>query len=219
MAADTDEMVEHKENIARTLALSDGVFAVAITLLVLDIRVPNGVTQGHLLAALLQLTPAVRSYIISFLVIGGYWNVHRSMFRTIRRFDGRLSWLNLFFLLSIAFLPVPTSLLDRYDAVVSVVFYALSMSITGMLSFLLWYYASYDHRLVDESLDERRIFHDIIASLIAPLVFLLSTGLAFVTIFAPTLPGPDLAELSWLLIWALSLLHDRRYRRNSSNNA
>lgn len=213
MSAGIDEQqAEHKENIARTLALSDGVFAVAITLLVLDIRIPSTVPPDQLLVAILRLAPNIESYVISFLVIGVYWNVHRSMFRAIRRFDAGLSWLNLLFLLSLAFLPVPTAVLGSYDTATSVIFYALSISLTGLLSCLLWTYVTWRHRLVNLDFEQRRMTHGIVSALIAPAVFLLSIGLAFVNIFAPVLNGPDLAQTSWLLIWVLIFLHNRRAR-------
>jgi hypothetical protein len=111
-----------------------------------------------------------------------------------------------------ASLPVPTSVLGRYHSVVAVVLYALCMAIVGLLTFSLWWYAAANYRLIDASLDAHIIFDRSIGLLIAPTIFLLSIGVAFINIFAPALPGPDLAEYFWLLIAVAQYIsgHKRR---------
>ncbi len=216
MAIDEDEWEGHKRNLARMLALSDGVFAVAITLLVLDIKLPENVSLDQLLTALFNQLPGFWSFVVSFLVVGLYWNAHRRTFHVVRRFDGRLTWINIFFLMSISFLPVPTSVLGRYDSVIAVVFYAICMTVTGLLSFSLWWYATARHRLVDATLDPRIIVFRGFMALVAPTIFLLSIGLAFINIFAPALPGPKLAEYSWYLIAIIMFTAGRRFRSGRS---
>jgi uncharacterized membrane protein len=98
----------------RLEALSDGVFAVAITLLVLDIRLPSGVAYGDLGGALLQLAPKILSYLLSFIVVGIYWGFHHAAFARLRRIDGAVVFLNLLLLLLVTFMPFPTILMGEY---------------------------------------------------------------------------------------------------------
>src|SRR3954471_2154145 len=101
----------------RVEAFSDGIFAIAITLLVLNVRVPLPDLTGHgstLLPALLHLWPAYLGYLISFFTIGIMWVNHHSMFALIRRTDRYFLLLSVFFLLWIAVLPFPTAVLAEY---------------------------------------------------------------------------------------------------------
>ena len=97
----------------RLEVFSDGVIAIAITLLVLDIKVPDS-HQGQLVHDLGQQWPTFAAYVLSFAVIGIMWVSHHSMFERIREIDRGLLFSNLLLLLGIAFLPFPTSLLAQY---------------------------------------------------------------------------------------------------------
>ena len=115
----------------RTVALSDGLFAIALTLLVLTITLPNlsGAAE-HLLAHRLrqQLPDQLFSYALSFAVLGLLWVRHHTMFRSIDRINATLIVLNLAYLALVAFLPFPTSLVGRYASQpVSVVIYAVTI--------------------------------------------------------------------------------------------
>jgi len=133
---------EKRTDSRRVLALSDGVFAVAITLLVLAIQLPDlpptrslMTLNTRLLQSLLALGPTVLGYIISFLVVGANWRVHRHVFRHIKRYDTAFLTLNLLLLLSVSFLPLPTSVIGRYPGSwVAVVFYALCLALTGVMT-------------------------------------------------------------------------------------
>ena len=100
----------------RVEAFSDGVMAIAITLLVLDLKVPplEDVENGHLVSALLARWPSYVAYLAAFLTIGIIWLNHRTLVDRIARFDARLHWLNLMLLLGVATLPWPTSLVAEY---------------------------------------------------------------------------------------------------------
>src|SRR5437660_9370808 len=101
-----------KPEMDRLMFFSDGVFAIAITLLVLQITVPiPGLSEHQLGDALRHLGPKYFGFVLSFLVIGRYWMAHHRVFEYIKRFDMPLVWLNLAFLLLIAFLPFPTAVL------------------------------------------------------------------------------------------------------------
>src|SRR3569833_4330037 len=98
----------------RLLALSDGVIAVAITLLVLDIRLPEGFgefSDGELWAALVALWPRLLAYLLSFYVIATFWFSHRSKFNAIVKTDGRLMWINMLFFLFVGLVPFTTNLI------------------------------------------------------------------------------------------------------------
>jgi uncharacterized membrane protein len=106
---------ERKHDPARVLALSDGVFAIIITLVVLDLHPPQ-LTRGRSLgAALREIRPSLVAFVISFVLAGMYWVGHRDLFGLVRRTDRGLVWLNLLYLLPLCLLPFGASLLGRFD--------------------------------------------------------------------------------------------------------
>jgi len=98
---------------SRLEAFSDGVFAIVITLLVLDIRFPE-VDYAQFSATLVSLPPRILAYVMSFIIIGLYWVIHHRSMHGIRKTDWGFLWLNILLLLCISFIPFPTSLLGRY---------------------------------------------------------------------------------------------------------
>ncbi len=113
----TDEPAEERAfDYARTVALSDGVFAIALTLLVLNITVPLLAPSQHgkLGAGLLDRQGEFESYALSFAVIALMWVRHHALFRVLIRIDTTVTFLNLAYLGSVAFLPYPTRVLGRY---------------------------------------------------------------------------------------------------------
>jgi uncharacterized membrane protein len=127
----------------RLEAFSDGVFAIATTLLVLEIKVPEG---GDLTEGLIQLWPSYLAYAMSFVVIGAIWINHHTMFDRFARIDQPLLLLNTFHLLFIAFLPFPTAVLAHalqagVGQVPAVVLYGGTLTVIGGLVTLMWFYA------------------------------------------------------------------------------
>jgi uncharacterized membrane protein len=185
--------------LGRIIALSDGIFAFAMTLLVVSIQLPalpEDVSSGEMALALLALWPKYEGYVISFLVIGLYWISHLHNFRYIRRSGRWLPWLTVVFLMTIAFVPFPTAVLSGYRLRdVSVAFYAASLTITGLTSWLIWWYASTEHRLVQRNLDPRQIRATSVGILITPIVFAVSIPIAFV--------NPQVATYFWLILFLL----------------
>ena len=116
----------------RLLAFSDGVFAIAITLLVLDVRLPalgSGPVADELPRAMFAMWPKALAYALSFLIVAVYWLGHHRLFEHIPRFDSRLAWLNIFVLMFVAVLPVPTSILAQYgDTPAATILYAVAAS-------------------------------------------------------------------------------------------
>jgi uncharacterized membrane protein len=137
------------EGLGRILALSDGVFAIALTILVIEIALPSHVADEHLRGALARLGPKYVAYVLSFLVIGRFWLAHHLAFRYIDRSDGRLLWLNLILLMMVAFLPFPTSVLGNYGNVPeAALLYGGAAVLTSGASAALWWYASSGGRLL-----------------------------------------------------------------------
>jgi uncharacterized membrane protein len=126
-------------NVDRLMFLSDGVYAIALTILVLDIKLPasfdtfrslpSQLLNDQLLKALEGLQSNIYAYIISFIVIGLSWRAHNLIFHYVKRYDTNIFWLNLLLLLSVAFIPFPTSVLALGINEVSVVFYASCLTI------------------------------------------------------------------------------------------
>jgi uncharacterized membrane protein len=180
--ATTGQPEERTIELERLIFFSDAVFAIAITLLVIDIKVPE-ISEGQAAAELANrvrdLYPNILSYVISFLVIATYWLAHHRLFSYIRRYDRRLLWLNLYFLMFIAFLPFPTGILGRYgDTFFATTFYIAFQVVIGLLLALLWTHATRGHRLVDPDLDSRVIRVQTARLLAMPVIFALSIGVA-----------------------------------------
>lgn len=130
----------------RLEAFSDGVFAIVITLLVLEIRIPE-VDYSQLKHALYELIPRVLAYVMSFVIIGIYWVGHHQSFQLISKIDGTFLWLNVLLLLCISFLPFPTILMGRYPLQgIPIVIYGLNLIATNATSFvMLLYLKSHPH--------------------------------------------------------------------------
>jgi uncharacterized membrane protein len=143
----------------RVEAFSDGVFAIAITLLILIVGIEHA-PQGDLGAELLDLWPAYIAYAVSFLTIGIMWVNHHMIFRHFARVDRPLLLLNIFLLMLIAFVPFPTRVVadfiksdaDRQDAAL---LYGITMTITAILFFAVWMYGS--RRLLRPDADRREV--------------------------------------------------------------
>ena len=179
----------------RLIFFSDAVFAIAITLLALEIRLPGEIAQEgnmELLQNLLVIWPKYLGYVVSFLAIGNFWVIHHRQYRYIERYDTRLMFINLLVLMAVAFIPFPTSVISENGNRTATILYALSASLVGLLSTGLWIYASYKRRLVAPDLETSIIRRGVSRNLIAPVIFLCSIGLAYI--------DPDLAKFSWILI-------------------
>lgn len=211
--ATATEPAERSTELERLIFFSDAIFAIAITLLVLDIKIPEipgTQAEAELPARLRDLAPNILSYVISFLVIASYWLTHHRIFAYIRRYDRRLLWLNIYFLLFVAFLPFPTGLMGRYgDTHFAFTFYALLQVAIGLLLAAIWWHASRQHRLIDAALGDREIRTQLLRILSVPLIFALSIGVAAAF-------GTTVGEFSWLLI-AFSRRLANRIVRHKNN--
>ena len=176
----------------RIEAFSDGVFAIAITLLIIEIGVPHledeppGTTLPQ---ALVGLWPSYLGYVISFLQIGVIWANHHNRFRFIERSDHGLLFLNILFLMCVAFIPFPTALLAEYlertasERETAGVIYAGTLAVTAVFFTLLWLYAA-ANRLVDRNLDPSLVRAMTRRYLLGTVAYLLVFVLAYVNVAA-----------------------------------
>jgi uncharacterized membrane protein len=151
----------HGMSVGRLEAFSDGVLAIVITLLILDIRVPNAAT-GHLGRELVRMWPHYTAYLLSFLVVGIIWLNHHAVVQLLARTNYTAQALNLLLLLSVSVLPWPTAVLSDYlregtraDQRVSVVLYGVSITLMGIAFTIFWRYVFRHHELHRPDLDRK----------------------------------------------------------------
>jgi uncharacterized membrane protein len=202
-----DDAASTSKELDRILTFSDGVFAIAITLLAFNVDIPDVARDSlrtDLPHRLLLLVPNLISFTISFGVIGIYWVEHHRIFRHIRRYDNNLLWLNLLLLFFIVVLPFPTELLGTYgNERLAVIFYAGCLALTGLAQTLLWWYAAGRRRLVDSTLDSRYIRYLSVRTAAPPVIFLTSIPLAYAHL--------RVAEIAWAFLLLAQLVIPRRY--------
>ena len=183
---------QHEEKEAgddRLVMLCDGVFAIAITLLVIDIKV-----DGNL--SLDQFNNILRSvffsqtvfYLITFLVISRFWIQHRHLMRSVKRVDHRFIELTFLFLVFISFFPVTSSIVgEGYDYPGAVILYTLTFAGCGFSSLALWSYATWHHRLVDQEITRDEIVARSVSIALTPAYF----SLSLLLLLFPALPAGD----------------------------
>lgn len=181
-----DKRMDEKET-GRLEAFSDGVFAVAITLLVLNIKIPpdNLLNDQHLRSELLHQWPVLLAFVTSFATIGIMWINHHRLFNHIKRTDTGLLLLNLLLLLLIVFVPFPTALLAQQYAVypdqyLAAKIYSGTFVILAICFNALWRYASYHNRLLGKNVDTRSVEAISRQYVFGPLCYLIAFGLAFI---------------------------------------
>ncbi len=203
-------------SLARIGAFSDGVFAFAITLLILAIHIPQPTDADANQGLLTLLTQQWRSYlafVLSFMLVGINWANHRVMFATFARANHTLVWLNLLYLMvGVAFMPIPTAVLGAWlgspnNQVVAAVFYGGAATVGGLVYNLLWWYGAYVAKLTSPALSARERRAHTIAWGPAPFVVAILTAIAFASpplavagyvmaVFAYILPVPRLVALA-----------------------
>ncbi|HZY51260.1 MAG TPA: TMEM175 family protein [Devosia sp.] len=185
---------------SRLMALSDGVISVAITLLVLDIRLPQGFGEypdTELWAALVALWPRLLAYLLSFYVIANFWMSHRAKFEHIVRTDGRLMWINMLFLLTVGLVPFTTNLIAESGGTISTMVYAASMVVSGLALAGIWQYAAVN-KLIDPKLSPEERREHLQATLAMSLIFGISIPLS--------IAHADGAKYFWIALWPAGIL-------------
>ena len=182
---------ENEVEFSRIVAFSDGVFAIAITLLVLNLSVPEHLHGDDLNQALWEQRQDLLAYVISFAVIGRFWIVHHRFFSSVVGFDGRLLGLNLFYLGWVALFPFSAQVLGDHGSDTSaIVLYAINLSgitLVGMLMAADARRAGLARMSAEEARDGQR------RALIVAAVFLASIPVALL--------DPDVAPLLWFALF------------------
>ena len=163
---------------SRLERLSDGVYAIAATLLILDVQA-SGSPLGH---ELLRIWPSYVAYAVSFLTIGEIWANQHTMFTQIDRVDRTFILINVVFLMAVAFIPFPTRIVAEHTldngAKAAALTYGITISITAALSIGQWFYASTRHRLLKADADPRTVAAISRSWVVGPLTFPVATLVA-----------------------------------------
>ncbi|MCP1385321.1 TMEM175 family protein [Runella salmonicolor] len=140
------------QRVQRIEALSDGVFSIAMTLLVFNMKDPVSgmvISDGKLLAALYDTLPTLLTYFLSFMTLGIFWTGQSTQFHYIQKYDRNLSWISLFFLMFVSILPFTTGILSNHITNrLSIGIYWLNILALGTLLYSHWHYA-YKHHCVN----------------------------------------------------------------------
>ena len=201
-------LIDEAPSPTRIEAFSDGVFAIIITLLVLDIRVPReaDLHGEELTAALLRQWPVYAAYVLSFLQVGVVWANHHTMFHHLRHSDHVLLFTNLILLLCVAILPFTTALMAEYarsdtnDLRIAALLYSAALCLAGMTFSFMWQHAQ-RARLVKLNMNANRLYaltwHWRLVPLLYGLAFFLalvtpylSIGIYILLLIYYALPGP-----------------------------
>lgn len=190
----------------RITAFSDGIFAVAITLLVLSISVPDlggAETDANLQARLVDTVPSIIGFVVSFVVVGVFWLSHHRLFQIVHEYDRFTLYANLVFLMTICFVPFPTGVVARYGQLPTAVnFYAASMAFAGLMLALLWWVATI--RPAHSAAQRRMGRFFAVRAILTSAIFLISIPIALVNV--------DVARFFWLMIVPEFVIFGRLYR-------
>jgi uncharacterized membrane protein len=190
--------------LGRIFAFSDGVVAIAILLLLIDIKLPADISTAGLGSALRSLWPNYLAFFISFVVIGLYWTAHVRLFREIISFDWVLVWLNMLFLLFIVIIPFATTVVSMHNSRLAIILYAVTITGAGYMNTILRIYSTVNHRLINDKLSVSHIKRGVLLSLVAPIGFTLSIGIVFINISA--------AQIFWILIAVTHIIFQRKLK-------
>lgn len=182
---------ENEIEFGRIVAFSDGVFAIAITLLVLNLEIAKGLTEGQIDNALWAQREDFLAYAISFAVIGRFWLVHHRFFGEVEAFDGRLIGLNLVYLGFIVLIPFSSELLGEYGGkTTALVFYSVNLALVVLLGLLM---SADARRRGLTRIDGRTHRENQIRGTYIAGIFLISIPLAYV--------APNIAPYFWLVLF------------------
>jgi uncharacterized membrane protein len=182
---------ENEIEFSRIVAFSDGVFAIAITLLVLSLDVDRGLSSDELWRTIRDLWDNFLAYAVSFAVIGRFWVIHHRFFGEVKAFDGRLLSLNLLYLAAIVLIPFSSKVLGEYGGdTPAVVVYAANLAAVVLIG--LWL-TSYAHRAGLTTLPPEAQRESWIRAAYIAAIFGASIPIAFV--------APNVSELMWLALF------------------
>jgi uncharacterized membrane protein len=173
----------------RMILFSDAVFAIAITLMALELKVPELhrelITDHDLGISLSHMIPKFIGFLISFLIIGQYWTTHHRLFGFVVNFNLRLMWLNLFFLLAVILMPFTSAFYSEYISYflkTPVILYIGNITFLGFMNYLMWRYVGNQKHGLSEGLVKPIANYYSMRAIIVPSIFLL---MAFVYLIFP----------------------------------
>ncbi|KYC45028.1 MAG: hypothetical protein APG12_01477 [Candidatus Methanofastidiosum methylothiophilum] len=194
----------------RLTFFSDAVFAIAITLLALDIRIsgiPNELISLQLKSKIIELIPNIIGFGLSFWIIASFWIKYNRIMGFIKKCDTRLISLNLLFLMFIAIIPFPNSLLGRYPTEQFVILlYSIVIFITGSIPNIMWLHASRNYNLIDKSLSKDFINQITLRIFVPPLIFLFAIPFSYISTY--------ISMFIWFLSLPLGSFIEVYYRRH-----
>lgn len=177
-----NETVKLDATTNRIEAFSDGVFAIVMTLLVLELAVPvlnAPPSEQEARKALLELVPKFISYVLSFLIVAIYWVNHHQFFLSLKRSDPVLLWLNIHLLFWVSFIPFPTAFIGEYYTLkTGVILFAVVNFMGSVAFYMMQHYSHFRGKLHKGISEELRMFL-IRKSLIGPLFYGISVAAAF----------------------------------------
>ena len=169
----------------RLEALADGLFAIVMTLLVLELSIPVIVESSvdvELLRKLLELWPKILIYMLSFLILGTGWVNHHVMFHYITRSDGKLAWMNIILLMFVALVPFSASLLGEYiNSQVAVVVFGINQLLIITVALIMWMYITSKPTLADRTIDSEVAIRRRIMYLVCCAFYILGIGISFIS--------------------------------------
>jgi uncharacterized membrane protein len=210
---DGNEKAQHNRDafqLERVILFTDAVFAIAITLLVIEIKVPelHHPSEVDVVNVLLRLIPKFVGFLLSFFIIAIYWKAHHRIFRFVRHLDDKLVWLNLIFLLSIILMPFTTAYQSEYGLLRTPwIVYSINVGFTGIMQTLLQRHLRDARSQVVAHPEHEHADLDLSRPLMAPIVFGSSIVLAFF------LPAVVLRGIPAVAFPLLSIWVNRRHKR------
>ncbi len=204
----------------RFIFFSDAVFAICITLLIIEIKVPEieQPTDALLWHSLSEMSLRFVGFIISFGIVGHYWSVHHRIFGYVTRYTTSLLWINLGFLFTVVLLPFSAAFLGEFSSNTSVkipyAVYTLNMCLTAFMNCWLWVYVSNPKRkMLTRQISRARIKLGIYRSLVIPIIFVISLLVFFIF---PVFSRYILLLIPVILHWGMGGLEKRAEREEAA---
>ena len=191
----------------RIEALHDGVFAIVMTLMVFEMKTPEGPTQAEIMNQLAALLPIFLSYVVSFMNLGVYWVGQEIIFHSITSSDRAFAWINILFLMLVTLIPFSSAMLGTHpDVQISYIIYGINLIVIGLASVWSWCYATHHHRLTSHSIEahyvkavRRRMLAAPVAAVVAIIVsfFALRLSLLIYILILPYYIYPSSFDHLW----------------------
>ena len=209
----------HKKEfqIERMIFFSDAVFAIAITLLVIDLKIPEfeEPKELQLVNAFLKLLPKIIGFLLSFLLIGLYWTIHHRLFGFVINYTQRLLWINLLFLLGIVLLPFSTAFYSEYTFTflkTPIFIYSINFCYIGLMSFFLWKYVSNPKNNLTENLSVSMANYYTFRAMAIPVIFAI---IIIVSFFNPRY-AIYIPPFTPVIMWIIAKVYKKNFQDDNS---